>query len=78
MHQGCFNRVGIQLPSFFDYSLETEVPYPNAPSIVLRAYQLWEEAGRPVGEDERFYFEAEEELRKLLELECPANSDGKE
>lgn len=45
--------------------------YPTAPSIVLRAYQLWEEAGRPEGRDEEFYFEAEEELRKLLELECP-------
>jgi hypothetical protein len=52
-------------------SLETCMAYPTAPSIVLRAYQLWEEAGRPEGRDEEFYFEAEEELRKLLELECP-------
>ena len=50
---------------------------PTAPSLALRAYQLWEEAGRPSGEDDRFYYEAEEELRKLLELECPLDTDAK-
>lgn len=40
---------------------------PTVPSIALRAYQLWEAAGRPHDRDEEFYFQAEEELRKLLE-----------
>ncbi len=29
----------------------------------LLAYQLWEQAGRPVGQDQRFWFEAEKQLR---------------
>ena len=33
----------------------------------LRAYQLWDPAGRPEGRSEEFYFQAEEELRELLE-----------
>ena len=44
---------------------------PTMPSIALRAYELWEAAGRPQGRDEDFYFQAEEELRKFLELEGP-------
>jgi hypothetical protein len=38
-------------------------------NIALRAYQLWDAAGRPEGRSEEFYFQAEEELRKLLEVE---------
>jgi hypothetical protein len=41
----------------------------EVPNIALRAYQLWEAAGRPQGRDEEFYFQAEEELRKLLDPE---------
>lgn len=37
------------------------------PSIAIRAYQLWEAAGRPDGRDEEFYFQAEEELRQFLD-----------
>jgi hypothetical protein len=40
----------------------------SVPNIALRAYQLWD-AGRPEGRDEEFYFQAEEELRKLMEGE---------
>jgi hypothetical protein len=47
----------------------------DVPNIALRAYQLWEAAGRPEGRDEEFYFEAEEELRKLLELESKEEGD---
>jgi Protein of unknown function (DUF2934) len=43
----------------------------SVPNIALRAYQLWDAAGRPEGRSEEFYFQAEEELRKLLELESP-------
>jgi hypothetical protein len=31
--------------------------------IRVRAYQLWELAGRPFGDDDRFWREAEAELR---------------
>jgi Protein of unknown function (DUF2934) len=42
---------------------------PEVPNIALRAYQLWDAAGRPEDRSEEFYFQAEEELRKLLEIE---------
>jgi Protein of unknown function (DUF2934) len=37
------------------------------PNITLRAYQLWDAAGRPQGRDEEFYYQAEEEFRQQLE-----------
>jgi hypothetical protein len=40
-----------------------------APNIALRAYELWDAAGRPEGRSDEFYFQAEEEFRKLLEAE---------
>jgi len=49
----------------------------SVPNIALRAYQLWDAAGRPEGRDEEFYFQAEEELRKLLEIEGPNESGEK-
>jgi Protein of unknown function (DUF2934) len=39
----------------------------DVPNIALRAYQLWDAAGRPDGRSEEFYFQAEEEFRKLLD-----------
>jgi hypothetical protein len=44
---------------------------PEVPNIALRAYQLWDAAGRPDGRSEEFYFLAEEEFRKLLETDRP-------
>ena len=44
---------------------------PEVPNIALRAFQLWDAAGRPEGRSEEFYFQAEEELRKLLDIESP-------
>jgi hypothetical protein len=41
----------------------------TVPNIALRAYELWDEAGRPEGRSDEFYFLAEEEFRGLLELE---------
>ena len=49
----------------------------SVPNIALRAYQLWDAAGRPEGRDEEFYFQAEEELRKLLEVEDPNGARAK-
>ena len=48
-----------------------------APNIALRAYQLWDVAGRPEGRSDEFYFQAEEEFRKLLEAEKEETSDGR-
>jgi hypothetical protein len=47
----------------------------SVPNVALRAYQLWEAAGRPEGRAEEFYFQAEEELRKLLEVESAKEAD---
>ena len=46
-----------------------------APNIALRAYELWDTAGRPEGRSDEFYFQAEEEFRKLLEAEKEDTSD---
>jgi hypothetical protein len=51
---------------------ETDIALPN---VALRAYQLWEAAGRPEGRDEEFYFQAEEELRRLLDVDTVKPSD---
>jgi hypothetical protein len=47
----------------------------EVPNIALRAYELWDAAGRPEGRSEEFYFQAEEEFRKLLESESPKQAD---
>jgi DUF2934 family protein len=36
---------------------------PHKGQVIIRAYELWEEAGRPEGRDEEFYHQAERELR---------------
>jgi hypothetical protein len=53
------------------------MPAPTVPNIALRAYQLWDAAGRPEGRAEEFYYQAEEELRQLLELEPPEEARDK-
>ncbi len=40
-----------------------EKPVPSS-AIRERAYSLWEAAGRPIGESERFWLEAEKDLRR--------------
>jgi hypothetical protein len=35
--------------------------------IVRRAYELWEQAGKPDGRDQEFYHHAERELQKANE-----------
>ena len=49
------------------HQIRDMMPDPSIPSIAVRAYELWEAAGRPDGRDEEFYFQAEEELRQFLE-----------
>jgi hypothetical protein len=36
---------------------------PCKVQVIVRAYELWEEAGKPEGRDEEFYHQAEQELR---------------
>ncbi len=36
---------------------------PTQIQIVRRAYELWEQAGKPEGRDQEFYHLAEQELR---------------
>jgi hypothetical protein len=39
---------------------------PTREQIIHRAYELWEQAGKPDGRDEEFYHEAEKELNEGL------------
>jgi hypothetical protein len=36
---------------------------PSRDQIIHRAYELWEQAGKPDGRDDEFYHQAEQELR---------------
>jgi hypothetical protein len=36
---------------------------PMGMEIVRRAYELWEQAGKPEGKEQEFYRQAEQELR---------------
>jgi hypothetical protein len=38
---------------------------PESQSISIRAYELWEQEGRPQGRDQAHWFEAERELQEL-------------
>jgi hypothetical protein len=49
----------------------------TVPSIALRAYQLWDAAGRPEGRCGEFYFQAEEEFREFLELEILKEAENR-
>ena len=49
---------------------------PTEKQIVRRAYELWEQAGKPEGRDQEFYHLAEQELRdadKSSPLRTPDN-----
>jgi DUF2934 family protein len=39
------------------------MPDPSERQIKTRAYELWENAGQPEGQDDDFYRQAEQELR---------------
>jgi hypothetical protein len=45
---------------------------PPRMEVVRRAYELWEQAGKPEGRDQEFYLQAERELSSP-----PAASDDK-
>lgn len=37
---------------------------PTRDEIMLRSYELWEQAGKPKGRDQEFWYQAEQELKK--------------
>jgi hypothetical protein len=48
---------------------------PRMIEIVRRAYELWEQAGKPDGKDQEFYHQAERELTEAAE--APDKTDQK-
>jgi hypothetical protein len=50
---------------------EFEMQRPAEMDIVRRAYELWEQAGKPDGRDQEFYHQAEQELQKANEQAIP-------
>jgi RNA polymerase-interacting CarD/CdnL/TRCF family regulator len=42
---------------------EVEMQRPAEMDIVRRAYEFWEQAGKPDGRDQEFYHQAERELQ---------------
>jgi hypothetical protein len=44
-------------------SEETPMENPTKEQIIHRAYELWEQAGKPEGRDQEFYHQAEKELK---------------
>ena len=46
---------------------------PPGIEIVRRAYELWEQAGKPDGRDQEFYHQAERELQEALDRETAEN-----
>jgi hypothetical protein len=50
---------------------EVEMQRPAEINIVRRAYELWEQAGKPDGRDRDFYHQAERELQKANEQAIP-------
>jgi len=50
---------------------EVEMQRPAEMDIVRRAYELWEQAGKPDGRDQDFYHQAEQELQNANEQAMP-------
>jgi Protein of unknown function (DUF2934) len=50
---------------------EFEMQRPAEMDIVRRAYELWEQAGKPDGRDQEFYHQAEQELKNAIEQAIP-------
>jgi hypothetical protein len=47
---------------------------PTKEQIIHRAYELWEQAGKPEGRDQEFYHQAEQELQAEPAKEVPGDS----
>ena len=44
----------------------SELANPKSERVIHRAYELWEQAGKPDGRDREFYHKAEQELRDAV------------
>jgi hypothetical protein len=42
--------------------------HPTDDQIRIRARQLWEQAGKPAGRDDEFWYRAERELKEMDEV----------
>jgi Protein of unknown function (DUF2934) len=42
--------------------------YPTDEEIRARAHRLWEQAGKPEGRDQEFWYQAEQELKEMEDL----------
>jgi hypothetical protein len=49
---------------------------PAGIEIVRRAYELWEQAGKPEGRDQEFYHQAERELQEALSKTSDDSREG--
>jgi hypothetical protein len=49
---------------------------PAEMDIVRRAYELWEQAGKPDGKDQEFCHQAEQELQKGANEQIVAEQQG--
>lgn len=54
------------------------VAKPRGIEIVRRAYELWEQAGKPDGQDQKFYHQAERELTEAAALDADVQTAGEE
>jgi hypothetical protein len=69
-------RLLILVRDLQEHLREPAMENPTEKQIVRRAYELWEQAGRPEGRDQEFYHLAEQELRdadKSSPLRTPDN-----
>ena len=74
---GLWNAVSLKPGPFLREGNDMEkMEKPTKEQIIHRAYELWEQAGKPDGRDEEFYHQAEQELRnadKSSPLRTPDN-----
>jgi hypothetical protein len=49
---------------------------PARIEVVRRAYELWQQAGKPDGRDQEFYLQAERELQEALDKETSGDHPG--
>ncbi len=47
----------------FSFRKADTMEQPTKEQIIHRAYELWEQSGKPEGKDDEFYHLAEQELR---------------
>jgi hypothetical protein len=76
--RGVGDRETVQRISSFSQELKQQaraLAKPNEDLIRKRAWEIWEENGRPAGRDEEFWLQAEREFREAEEL-AKQDQDG--